>query len=456
MTHPQPTTQVPSRKALLAICEQGLDLATQAGADHAEVALDWNREQEASLQANDLDQVRSSDETTIGIRVLVDGRPGFATTNRSDDLQATVDAAVAMARAAPPDPLAVLASPQPYEDVPDALDDGVLALSPADLASMAMGELRRIRALDPRLTIDSGAISADISGRALASSSGIRAAWRCTSASGYLMGMAVDGKEVGSFAYDGDAVRRWADLPHALEVALQRFVDSSIGALGATAGRSFRGAIVLPPHTFAELLISPLLGGLAADGVRTGTSPFKGRIGESVAIPGLTVSAGGRGLAGHPVAPFDREGMPRVRRKVVDQGVLKGFFTDGREAAAAGQASSGDAVGGAGSLPRPSATAVSVDRGTASIAALEADGPVVIVTRWSGSTNPVSGEFSGVVKGGFLVENGERRPIRETTIAGNVWEALHQISALSHDRSTFYGSSRYPWARVEDVSVTAG
>ncbi len=448
---------IPSRAGLLGICERGVALATAAGADQAELVVDWEREQEASLQKNDLDQVRTSEETTIGVRVLVGGRPGFATTNRADALAEAVAEAVAVARTAPVDPLAVFAQPgEALPDAPDAIDDEVVGLTPADLAALAMGELRRVRALDPRLTIDSGAISSDLSGRAIASSTGIRAAWRCSGASGYLMGMAAEGDEVGSFAYDGDSVRRWADLPQALEVALQRFVDGATGALGATAGRSFRGAVVLPPATFAELLIHPLLGMLSAHEVRLGRSPLADKVGTAVAVPGLQLRAGGAGLPTHPMAPFDREGVARQARNIVENGVLKGFFYDAKEAAAAGRAPTGDAGGSADAPPRCAAGAVSVAPGTVSQAALVAAGPAVVVTRWSGAADPVSGDFSGVVKGGFLIEDGVQRPIRETTIAGNVWTALGAISALSRERQTFYGTARYPWARVDDISITAG
>jgi PmbA protein len=447
---------IPSRSSLLSTCERGLELARSRGADHAELVVDWEREQEASLQKNDLDQLRSSEETTIGVRVIVGGRPGFATTNRADALDEAIDEAIAVARTAPVDPLAHLAAGVPSVDAPDLIDEAIVGLGPEQLARLAVEELRRVRGLDKRLTIDSGAVSATLFARAIASSTGIRAAWRCSQASGYLMGMAADGTEVGSFAYDGDTVRRWADLAPALEIAHQRFVDGALGALGATAGRSFRGAVVLPPSTVAELLLGPLLGMLGADEVRQGRSPFAEKVGQQVAVPGITLTTGGPGLDVHPLAPFDREGVPRTRRNIVDNGVLTGFFYDAKEAAAAGVAPTGDAGGSAGSAPRVSSGVLDMAAGSTPRRELEQGEDAVVVTRWSGSTNPVSGEFSGVVKGGYLVEGGERRPIRETTIAGSVWDALQAVSRISAERETHSGTSRLPWVRVEDVSVTAG
>jgi PmbA protein len=79
----------------------------------------------------------------------------------------------------------------------------------------------------------------------------------------------------------------------------------------------------------------------------------------------------------------------------------------------------------------------------------------VLATRFSGSSNPISGDFSGVVKGGFLLRDGERIPIHETTIAGNLWTCLEQITALSDTPTTLYGTRRWPWVRIDDLSITA-
>jgi PmbA protein len=84
---------------------------------------------------------------------------------------------------------------------------------------------------------------------------------------------------------------------------------------------------------------------------------------------------------------------------------------------------------------------------------------VVWVGRFSGSSNPVTGDFSGVVKNGFLIEGGEgndRRPIRETMIAGNLFETMMRIEALSADRRLLGGTALLPSIRIGAISVTSG
>ncbi|MBA7692454.1 hypothetical protein ES703_101021 [subsurface metagenome] len=80
----------------------------------------------------------------------------------------------------------------------------------------------------------------------------------------------------------------------------------------------------------------------------------------------------------------------------------------------------------------------------------------IIVTRFSGNTNPVSGDFSGVVKGGYLIKNGKIiKPLIETLIAGNIFEALNKITAISKE-TKWVNSSILPYLVIEDVNITSG
>ena len=54
--------------------------------------------------------------------------------------------------------------------------------------------------------------------------------------------------------------------------------------------------------------------------------------------------------------------------------------------------------------------------------------------RFSGGMPGVNGDFSGVAKNSFLIENGKvTTPISETMISGNLAEMLNSIIAVSAD-----------------------
>lgn len=450
MSHPEARSE-----ALLQLCQEGVHRAQSAGASEAEVRAEWSRDLEAHVQQNDLDGVVSTEETRLGVRVVVDGRPGFATANRAEALPRAISDAIELARATAPDPYCALPE-RGGELVGSHVDEALMTVQAGDLARALLDRMAALSARDPRLTIDTAEMGVSVGATAIASSKGVAGRFATTHGHGNVFGMAVDGDEVGSFAYDGDVVGTWEQLGPILAAADARFAADALGALGAQAGRSFRGAVLLPPQVFAGMLVGHLTGALCGDRIRQGRSPFAEQLNEAVAVAGLTVVDEGSGLPGHPLAPFDREGCARKRRVIVDNGVLKGFFYDTREGLRAGVASTASAQGSASSAPSVGPGPLSVAPGTQTVAELESAGPCVVVTRFSGSTNATSGDFSGVVKGGFLSEGGVRRPIRETTIAGNVYACLQQITGLSKERRVIYGRGAYPWARVADVSVTAG
>ena len=443
-------------RALTDLCRRGVELARRAGADQAEVCAEWSHDVVATVQQNDLDGLADTEETTLGVRVLVDGRPGFATANRAGALDGAIEDAIAIARATAPDPWAGFYEGDGVEHTAADVCDDLVAWASSDLAQRLMARLRQLRAAHATLTVDSAELQVSRSVRALASSQGVLGSFATTRASGSIFGMAIDGGRVGSFSYDGDVVATLDALAPALDAAFDRFVVQALDALRAGKGESFRGPIVLPPSAAASLLLSPLIGGLSAAQLRKGKSPFADKLGERIAHSGLTVVSEGLGLPGMPTCPFDRDGAARRRSTLVDAGVLQGFLYDHYEARAAGTTTTGSALGGASHSPYVGVAACSDAPGPDTAAALETEERCVVVPRFAGTTDRVTGDFSGVVKGGYLVVDGERRPIHETTIAGNVYACLDQITGISAERRTIYGSTAMPTLRIADVSITAG
>jgi PmbA protein len=444
-----------SQANLLDLCEHGVNRALAAGADQAEVFATADRDTEVAFEKNDLNLTSVTSETLFGIRVIVQGRQGFATSNNPDELSEIASEAVTIARLSPADPLNGLPDPQPIPATSPPPDPDLLSLDIETLTRWGTELVDRVRQYDPRITIDSGSIGMAEEIVAIASSQGIRASDHSAEASGSLFGMAIDGEEVGSFAYDGDSVQRAALLIPSLEKAFDRFATKCLGALGAKQGESFRGTIILPPDTLGEFL-DDLIYVLGADSVRKGKSPLAQKMGQLIASPLFSLIEEGAGLPDYPLDPFDREGLPRQVTPLVNEGVLCNLLYNSYEARHAGVQSNGHAQGGAGSLPSVGPACLRVAPGSTPMSKLYDVDRAIIVTRFSGSSNPITGDFSGVVKGGFLLKQGEKRPIMETTLAGNLYDCLRNISAVSEEVTVFEGTTAFPALRIEDISVTAG
>lgn len=80
----------------------------------------------------------------------------------------------------------------------------------------------------------------------------------------------------------------------------------------------------------------------------------------------------------------------------------------------------------------------------------------LLMTRFSGTVDPISGDFSGVAKGAYLIEHGGiKRPVTGILVAGNGFEALKSLSGISQERERVLNVS-LPYLRLKGVSVTAG
>ena len=80
----------------------------------------------------------------------------------------------------------------------------------------------------------------------------------------------------------------------------------------------------------------------------------------------------------------------------------------------------------------------------------------VLVCRFSGGEPANNGDFSGVAKNSFLIENGKiTAPVSETMISGNMAEMLNAIRGFSKE-TVCDGSSVLPYAAFDGVTVSGG
>lgn len=78
----------------------------------------------------------------------------------------------------------------------------------------------------------------------------------------------------------------------------------------------------------------------------------------------------------------------------------------------------------------------------------------ILVYRFSGGSPAVNGDFSGVAKNSFLIENGKiTKPVTETMISGNLANMLKNVVAISSE-VVCDGSNALPWAAFDDITVS--
>ncbi|QMV23171.1 hypothetical protein GQS52_16895 [Streptomyces sp. SCUT-3] len=170
------------------------------------------------------------------------------------------------------------------------------------------------------------------------------------------------------------------------------------------------------------------------DSVLEGRSPLKDRVGERVASPGVTLLDDPTSADCPLPTPWDGEGTPTGPTVLVEDGILRGFLSSRRTAAAAGAPATGSAHRGAnGEMPtvQPGHLLLSHtdDLGTE----VRPGRTVLHVVQANGAhtSNPITGDFSIGANAVLVAPDGTRRNAGNTTLAGNVFELLRSIDG--HD-----------------------
>jgi PmbA protein len=129
-------------------------------------------------------------------------------------------------------------------------------------------------------------------------------------------------------------------------------------------------------------------------------------------------------------APFDEEGVRTVRREVVRDGVLQGYFLSSYSARKLGMQTTGNA-GGSHNLDLTSKNTRLADTFEGMLRKMDRG---LLVTELMGQgTNYVTGDYSRGASG-YWVENGViQYPVEEITIAGNMKDMFQSIVAIGND-----------------------
>lgn len=442
---------------LLDVCEALVRRAEQRGASQVEIYGERVTALSSSIEQGLLKGAQAALHEAFGVRVFVGDKVGYACVNRRDPaaLDEAIDDAVAIARAAEGDVGNDLFDPIALRPIHGLYDRAVAASSVDDAVALALRMLHAAQDEDARASVDSGSVGFSYGETAIANSRGLRVSDVDSAVSVGLFGMAIDGDEVSSFDHAADAVRFLRDVD--VEHIGREFSQRVTALLSPRAGKAYTGPVLFSPEAFEEIFLATLLMATDGDTVQKGRSRLQDKLGARVGSAGLTVVDNGTLSGAIGSASFDREGRPHRRTVIVGDGVLHRFLYDGRSARRAGTRPTGHAQGSARSMPSIGTTNLWVAPGELSDTALFAGlGDGLYVTRFSGNVDEVSGDFSGVAKGSFLVKRGEIvGPVKETLIAGNVFDLLHRIVGMgSRVKRTM--ATQAPAVLVDGVVVTTG
>lgn len=417
-------------------------VATQArGAEQIEAYVVRAHDTDVRVFDGEVESLSVSQTEGIGVRIVDNGRQGYAWVGSLDDelIAETVTEARDNAAFGEIDDANGLLSPADVAGAPiadlDLWRDALLSTSTDDKVRIALAVEVATRAADRRIRGLEDATYGDVSAEAaIVNSLGLEASARRTACSCFAAAMA--GEHPDTQTGYGFSVGR---APEELDVdaAARDAADRAVRLLGATQPRSDRLPVVLDPMVTASFLA--IIGGaLNGESVSKGRSFFAGRQGQAVAASIVTLVDDPTNSRAYGASTHDAEGAPTRRNELIANGDLRGFLHNRYSGLRAGVATTGSAVrSGFKSTPGVGARALSLLPGSDDrdgVIARVANGLYVqSVSGLHSGVNTVSGDFS-VGAEGFLIRDGAlAEPVREVTIASTLPRMLLDIANVGSD-----------------------
>jgi PmbA protein len=399
------------------------------------------------FQNDRLKSAESSQRTEIQVKVIVDGKVGVSTTT---DLQ-DVDGVVARALEA-----AEFGSPAHYE-LPAAaeltpvktFDPKLIGLDKREMIHLGETMMDMIKSYNPEILAGSR-LHKTLSKMEYANSNGAAYSSEHTDYSVGAGGELVRGTDILFTGHGLAQKKRGIDTEDIAEKAIEQFrMAEGIGRI-----RSGMMPVVFTPNALILMLITLSLG-LDGKNVLLGASPLRNRLGETIADPRLTIIDDPFLDYGPRSGAFDNEGTPRQVTPLIEKGVLKNFIYDLDTAGQAGAKPTGH--GSTRAL-----TNIIIQPGDVPLEQMLSgikEGLMVDSLLGLGQGNPINGEFSNNVYLGFKIENGKLvGRLKDVMIAGNVYEALEDITAISQEQEEVSGPfsffcGKMPYIQIGGASV---
>ncbi len=209
-------------------------------------------------------------------------------------------------------------------------------------------------------------------------------------------------------------------------------------------GDKFEGTVIFTPDALGQFVWMLLDNYAGAGVIMNGTSQWRARLGEQVVSDKITLRLAAEDSRLAVTASYTGDGYRAEDVTVIDRGTLRAFLLNLYAARKTG----GDVAKNDGGhlIMEPGGTALAdmirgVSRG-------------LIVGGFSGGEPGVNGEFSGVAKNSFYVENGEvKGAVMETMISGNLTDVFQNVTAVSKELVSD-GTSAFPWMASEGITVS--
>ncbi|NJN74747.1 MAG: TldD/PmbA family protein [Limnothrix sp. RL_2_0] len=417
------------------VVEQILDLAKQKGIE-AEVYYRTSRDTPIDFENNRLKSLETKATQGIMLRVVVDGKLGFASSTDLTRLEDVVDAAIQTAE---------IGDRLDFEFAKDFTE--IEPVSDYELPTTAklvgIGEelIAKVHDYNSDILVSAG-FHIRSGQTKLATTGGVYGERNSKVVTASLGGELVRGEDfLNAYGYDV-AKDGEPDYDKVLATLIEKYTNAEKSAT-ITSGKY--PVLFLPRAALSTIggLFDTILSGQV---VVQKASPLAGKLGEKLFGDRLTIYEDP--TIGVSACAFDDEGTPTSKKTFIKNGVVEQFYWDRQWAARGNAEAKGNGFRGGLSRPGPDMVNFCMGAGNTALADLiknMKEGVIVDQVLGAGQSNQLAGEFSVNLDLGYKVENGEIvGRLKNTMVAGSIFEAFDDLIDLSNTCEWVGGSAYMP------------
>jgi len=413
----------------------------QAGANKSQCAVSFSEKKELNVEADEMSLFRTTFDTNIGLSVIVDKKSGGVAINKMDkeSINAAVKKVMDMAQSSQPDDANDISPFQPQQSFSKGDEEPDM-----DKMYQRLDEfMDYVKTTHPTINMEAAVVDFTQSNSIFSNSNGVEFTTKEGMYGFSNMFTAKEGTDTSSFNGTGISSLN-LNRPFIETGSARRLLKQSTEQVRTkSVSEKFTGEIVVTPDCLGDFL-GFITGDISDGKIISKTSIYKEKLNQQITDPRFTLHA--RPISDEITDGYfiTDDGYIAENSTIIKHGVLKTHLlslygankTGGQRAVNDG----GAYVVDAGEQPKDELIK-NIKKG-------------ILLERFSGGRPSADGEFSGVAKNSYYIENGEiKYPISETMISGNIQEMFNNIGEISSDHIDF-GYCIFPWISFKGVTVS--
>jgi len=426
------------KKDIISYC---LDAIKKAGAEKAACSLNMSEKKELNVEIGEMSLFRTTFNTSLGISVIKDQKKGTTSINKIDkeSIDSAIELVMNMAEGSKPDEAHDIASKQPSQ----SFSKGDESANLDNMYQSLEGFVEYVKSSYPKIQLEAAIMDFNHTKSFFQNSNGVDFEVREGMYGFSPWFLAKDEKNTSSFNGTGFSalkiekpLQEYGTIDTLLRQCVEQLQTQKVK-------EKFKGQIMVTPDCIGDFL-SFIISDISDGKMVSGNSLYKDKLNQKIANTKLSVHSHPRSNEIADGYFITSDGYVAENSTIIDKGVLKTHLLG---------------IYGSNKLGKNRAVndggAYIIDSGEKSQKEIiKGIKQGVLLSRFSGGYPASNGDFSGVAKNSYYIENGEiKYPLTETMVSGNAQEMFENLHEVSNDRIDF-GSGILPWISFNGVTIS--